>query len=69
MRRDAQITDAARAEREAEAEAPKGATVKGGVISGKVPYRPQDAPAWLDALFPEGPIESMLPPAPLEALI
>lgn len=29
---------------------------RNGVISGAIPYRPELAPAWIDDLFPEGPV-------------
>lgn len=62
MRRDADARAAAE-ERQA---APQGATVKGGVISGRVPFRPDLAPPWLDALLPEGAGATVPPPtAPL----
>lgn len=45
---------------------PEPATLSRGVLKGKVPYRPQDCPPWLEALFPEGPAPRR---TPLDALI
>jgi hypothetical protein len=41
---------------------PTGATLKAGVIKGRVPYRPDLAPPGLDKLFPEGPVAKGPPP-------
>lgn len=61
MQRENELVAEARATATTKADAPDGATVKRGVIEGRVPYRPDLAPAWLDTLFPEGPITSRPP--------
>lgn len=57
MRRDAEQVEKASSPTATQ----EGATVKGGVIKGRVPYRPDLAPPGLDKLFPEGPVKSIPP--------
>lgn len=42
-----------------------GATLSKGVIKGRLPFRPDDCPAWIDALFPEGDNATLIAPSPL----
>lgn len=60
MRRENELVAEARASATTKADA-DGATVKGGIIKGRVPYRPDLAPSWLDTLFPEGPANPVPP--------
>lgn len=41
----------------------QGGTMKAGIISGRIPYKPDDCPAWIDEQFPEGVVTQMVKPS------
>lgn len=65
MRRDGDAQAEATERSATRSAAPQGATAQAGVISGRVPFRPDLAPPWLDAQLPEGKATMLAPSATL----